>query len=281
MTKTLLALTIAATLAAAGCRKDDDKDPAGAKETAAAPGGLLGEAAGKAQAAAAQAALPQPDAGKALSSYPELDSGEQLMFQYVAASRLPPDFAKLADSYSREYRQSTDEFRKRDLMQALQPQMEQRIQQAQAEPYAWMDIDDAELGAYDFQRKGFPVGEFDGKRTRYFNDAYEYKLTWSNRDQVQFAPVADEAAARELESMRSGYSNRPHLKVYFMAQSADLNEQTLNALVTRVQLVSKGGRVLAEYSPDGSVQPAAEPAQDASGADAAADAAAAAAGGGH
>ena len=250
MQKTMLVLMVAAVLALTSCKKEG-----GSAETnkEAAPSGMLGTAAGKASANAAQAALPQPDQGKALSTYPELDSGEQLMFHYVAASALPPDIEKLAQSYSSEYRQTTDTFRKRDLLQALQPQIEQKIQQAKAEPYAWMDIETPELGAYDFQRKGFPIGEFEGKRSRYFNDAYQYKLTWANRDQVKFAPVVDEAAARELESMRSDWNNKPRLKIYFLGQSADLNEQTLNALVTRVQVVSKSGKVLAEYSPDGSV----------------------------
>ena len=67
-------------------------------------------------------------------------------------------------------------------------------------------VDDAELGEYDFQRKGFPVGEFDGNRTRYFNDAYDYKLAWSNRDQLRFAPVADEAAARLASAARCSTS---------------------------------------------------------------------------
>ena len=276
MDKKILALMTVAVLAATSCKKEGDATDT---NKAAAPSGMLGTAAVKATASAAQAALPQPDPGKALSTYPELDSGEQLMFHYVAASALPPDLDKLAESYSSEYRQTTDTFRKRDLLQALQPQIEQKIQQAKAEPYAWMDIDDPELGAYDFERKGFPIGEFDGKRTRYFNDAYNYKLTWANRDQLKFAPVTDEAAARELESMRTDWRNKPRLKIYFLGQSADLNEQTLNALVTRVQVVSKSGKVLAEYSPDGSVPVVVDADQAGGGANSAAEAADAAASG--
>ena len=270
-------LTLACTLALLGCNKKD-ADVANGANPAGAPSGVLAEAARGAAEASRVANLPQPDAAKALSTYPELDSGEQLMFRYVAASALPPDLEKLAESFSSEYRQTTDTFRKRDLLQALQPQIEQKIQQAKAEPYAWMDIDDPELGEYDFQRKGFPIGEFNGKRTRYFNDAYNYKLTWANRDQLKFAPVADEAVARELESMRSDWRNKPRLKIYFLGQSADLNEQTLNALVTRVQVVSKSGKVLAEYGPDGSVPAQAAEGESDAGANAATQAADAAAG---
>ena len=122
-------------------------------------------------------------------------------------------------------------------------------------PYGWMDIDDSDnLGAYDFERKGFPIDEFESERYRYINDAYQYKLSWANHGQVAFAPVPDEAVARQLEAMRTNYSDKPKLKIFFFAQSADLNEQKVNAIVTRVQITDKSGRVLAEYGPDGSVR---------------------------
>ena len=105
------------------------------------------------------------------------------------------------------------------------------------QPYGWMDIDDSDnLGAYDFARKGFPIEEFQSERYRYVNDASEYKLSWANHDQVAFAPVPDETVARQLESMRTNYSNKPRLKIFFFAQSADLNEQKVDALVTHVQI---------------------------------------------
>ena len=270
-----VSVAILAVLALSACRKDDaNTDAAGAS----APTGLLGQATAEAKVAEAKAALPQPDAGKPLASYPELKSGQQIMFFYVAASRLPPDYAKLAASFSQEYRDTGDSFRKNDLMQAIKPQIEVKIAEAKATPYGWMDIDDSDnLGSYDFERKGFPVSEFASGRTRYFGDAYEYKITWINHPQLAFAPVADEAAARQLEAMRANYGDKPRLKIYFFAQSADLNDQLVNALVTRVQITDKFGRVLAEYGPEGSVAVAQESRQDDASGDPAADAAAAAA----
>jgi len=237
------------------CKKEDAKTDA--ESTASAPTGLLGQATvevgAQAKAAKAKAALPQPDAGKPLAIYSELESGNQIMFLYVAVSKLPPDYAKLARSYSKEYRNTNDAFRQNDLLQAIKPQLEQKIAQASADPYGWMEVDDAKLGAYDFQRKGFPVAEFEDSHYRYFNDNYDYKIGWTNYSQLAFAPVADEATARQLESMRTGYGNTPRLKVYFFAQSADLDNERVKALVTRVQIIDKSGRVLAEYGPDGSV----------------------------
>ena len=254
-----VSIAILAVLALTACKKDDAKADT---EAASAPSGLLGnataEATAKAKATEAKAALPQPDAGKPLAAYTELESGNQIMFLYVAASKLPPDYSKLASSYSKEFRDTSDAFRQNDLLQAIKPQLEQKIAQASADPYGWMEVDDARLGAYDFQRKGFPVGEFEDGRYRYFNDAYDYKIGWANYSQLAFAPVADEAIARQLESMRTGYSNTPRLKIYFFAQGADLDNERVKALVTRVQITDKSGRVLAEYGPDGSVPVEAE-----------------------
>ena len=144
---------------------------------------------------------------------------------------------------------------------------------AKADPYGWMLVDEPQLGGYDFDRKGFPVGEFEDGRYRYFNDAYDYRLGWGNYAQMAFLPVADEAVARQIESLRSKYGSQPRLKVYFFAQTADLDNQRVNALVTRAQLVDRSGRVLAEYGPDGSA-PAAAAKQEPAHADAAAEAAA-------
>ena len=248
-----VSIAILAVLALSACKKDDTE---ASPEGASSPSGLLGnataEATAKAKAADAKASLPQPDAAKPLAAYTELESGNQIMFLYVAASKLPPDYTKLASAYSKEFRDTSDAFRQNDLLQAIKPQLEQKIAQASADPYGWMEVDDARLGAYDFQRKGFPVGEFEDGRYRYFNDAYDYKIGWANYSQLAFAPVADEAIARQLESMRTGYSNTPRLKIYFFAQGADLDNERVNALVTHVQITDKSGRVLAEYGPDGS-----------------------------
>lgn len=246
----LSALALAGTLLLTACAGKDEPPV----DEARAPSGALGEAVRKAEETAKHAALPTADSNRPLDRYPAIKSGQQVMFLYVAASRLPPDFDALAEAHSREYRQTSDAFRRSDLLKALRPQLEQGIADAVAAPYGWVEIDDAELQSYDFERKGFVVGEFSSPgRYRYFNDASNYSYTWANHEQVAFAPVADEAVARELESMRGKWNNKPRLRIYFFAQSADLNANRINALVTRVRITDRSGRVLAEYGPDGSV----------------------------
>lgn len=241
-----LAAALATALLLAACGGSDD-DASG--DNPPPPGSVLEAAQQQAAEASAAAALPQPDANKPLSEYPELDSGNQIMFLYVAAAGLPPDYAKLAESYSRDYRTTSDTFRKNDLLEALRPQLDQRIAEAGANPYGWMQIDDADLGAYDFERKGFPVNEFSDGSYRYFSDNSSYRIGWSNNSQAAFAPVVDEQVARQIESMRNDYRNRPQLKIFFFAQSADLNSQRVSGHITRVQITDRSGRVLTEYGP--------------------------------
>ena len=251
-----LSLALLTALALCGCKKDESQTtPANAP----APTGLLGAAANKAKTEGAAAAVPQPDKNKPLASYKNMDkSGTDAMFLYQAVSSMPPDFENLAAKYSREYRETSDSFRKHELLTALTPQMQQLIDQSKSSPYAYITLKYTNnLEAYDFQRKGFPVFPFGENVRQEVLGEYPstHSLNWVNRNQVAFVPVADETAAREIEGMRTrqNYDNPPLLKVYFFAQSANLNSDEINAYVTRVQITEKSGRVLAEYGPDGSV----------------------------
>lgn len=246
-TATLIALPLTMGLALSACKQDETTD---VSPTTPAPSAMMAEAAKQAEIDAKAAALPKPDLTRPLSAYPELDSGKQVMFLYLAASKLPPDYEKVASAYSSDYRETRDSFRKHDLLEAIRPQLDAEIASARKSPYAWMAIDDSGvLGGYDFERGGFPVDEFAERRMRYFYDNSDYKLTWANADAVAFAPVKDEAVARRIEQMRTDYGNKPQLKVYFFAQSADMDQRLVNAYVIRVQVVDRNGLVLAEYGP--------------------------------
>lgn len=240
-------------LAVAGCKKTHDTD-------AAPQASSTSDTAEASEAKPEAPALPKADLNKPLTDYRELKGGEDVMFMYVAASKLPPDYDKLASAFSQEYRSTSDTFRKRDLLAAIKPQLDQGIADAKANPYHWVTLEDEKLDPYDFDRKGFALDEFDGGKRRYFTD-YSFFYTWVNNQQVAFAPVQDEAIARALEADRTKWNAKPQLRVYFFAQSADLNANATNAYVTRVQVLDKSGKVMAEYGPDASkpAQPPKDP----------------------
>lgn len=247
---TIAVLLLSASVVLSGCKKNETPDTGIAAGTIPATG-MMADAARKATVDAKVAALPKPDMVRPLSEYAKLDSGESLMFLYLAAARLPLDYDAIAKDFSSDYRNSSDSFQKHDLLIALKPQIDQRVAAAAQQPYAWMAVDESgNLGAYDFKRGGFPVAEFLGDKTRYFNDLSDYRLSWTNGEALAFAPVKDEAVAREIESLRIQYDQSPELKVYFFAQSVDLQSKVVKAFVTRVQITDRNGRVLSEYGPD-------------------------------
>lgn len=244
-----MSLSILALAVLAGCGKKSADEAAGKADVAAA----LDQVKENAAATIAVANLPQPNMKKTLSEYPEINSGLQMMLLYQVASGMPADYDKLAKAMSREYRNESDGFRRQDLLTALKPKIDAELANVKNNPYGYLAVNGNPLEAYDFKRKGFSISEFSAAGNRYFNDMNEYKVTWSNYRQLAFASVTNEALARQLEAMRTDYSNQPQLRVYFFAQSADLNNTTIKALVTAVQVTDKRGQMLLAYTPDGSV----------------------------
>lgn len=234
-----------ASLALGGCGKKDADENA----NSATNGKTIAEIAAEAPAAV-PVILPQPNMSKPLDSYTEINSGIQLMFLYEATSGMPVNYEKVAKQYSKEYRNESDSFKQRDLLTALKPRIDAEIAAVKANPYGVFEISSNPLSDYDFDRKGFPVETFNDERYHYFNDAYEYKLGWANYRQLAFAPASDEAIARQLESMRTDYSNQPRLRVFFFAQSVDLNDTKIKAYVTTVQIIDKRGQSLLTYLPN-------------------------------
>lgn len=198
--------------------------------------------------AAAAANLAQPDWNTPTTAYVPVTSGNQLMFLYTGMSGLPPDWDTLAGHYSNDYAQTNDAFRKHDLMAALQPQMQAAVANAKAHPYIVWDAGDPQLSPYDFTRKGFPIGnnELDPSSQLYVSDNSDYHLAFTNGNQFQFMPVADETVAKQIEQMRAaGRWNDPiKLRVFAFAQSADPSTDTVKAVITEVQLIGPHGNTL-------------------------------------
>lgn len=197
--------------------------------------------------AAAQGPVAEPAANTPDSSYVAITSGNQLMFLYYALSGLPPDWDTMAKNYSSDYAQTNDAFHKHDLMAALKPKMEAAITDAKNNPYLIWNAGDPQLSPYDFTRKGFPVGsgELDPNGSVYVSDNYSYHLSFTNASDFQFLPVADESLAKQIEQMRSQGSNFS-LKVFAFAQSADPSNDTVKAVITKVDLLGPQGQVLLE-----------------------------------
>lgn len=205
------------------------------------------QAARDAQASAAREALPKADKATPDGNYVTLDSGNQLMYTYLALTGMPPDYAQVANSVSKDYARATDEFRKHDLLAALTPKIDADIAAAKSRRYFKMTIPNP-IGKYSFEQKGFPLDNslWEAGAYRYFFDNGEYKLGFSNGDAFRYLGVDSEATARSIEAQRARYDS-VKLTVYGYYQNADTAQKIVTAQIIKVALVDKQGTVLAAH----------------------------------
>lgn len=194
------------------------------------------------------AEAPKADKSLPLEQYQELTSGQQVMFSYLANSEMPIDYEKSAQAISTEYRGQTDDFKKRDLLNALKPRIDAEVAKAKSAKYFFVDFD-AELDKYDFENKAFPLKNLrDSSTYWYFYDVNAYKYSFLNGASFSKLPVADETMARTIEGYRANYKKMT-LRVYFYAASTKLGEPTLLGEIVRVRLNDGKGTQLSEIAP--------------------------------
>lgn len=246
MYKKVSAVALLSALALVGCGNKDSNTPEDKPATLA---DATNPQAVKQQVEAKKtAAAPQGDKSTPLTSYVELTSGKQLLYAFQAASVLPIDYDKLAKDISKDYYRESDDFKKRDLLKALQPAIDAEIEKAKASKYYYMDMDDYPVvDKYNFDDQTFkltPVG--DAGTTRYFYDASNYQVKFPNSDQFNSLKVTDETQARAIEALRSK-GNSLYLRAYFFAGDTELGETKIKAQLMKVELrEKKTNKVLGE-----------------------------------
>lgn len=247
----IFALLIAICISS-GCSKTDE-EISNQNPDAEPFTGIAAEAAEKAKAESDAAAKKAANAAKLAtfsktpaSEYEILETGEQAAYLYYAIANIPTDHDAIAQKLSSKYRFSMDGFEKKEILNSLKPAIDENINAYKEKPIGYIRAS-AELGPYDFDRKGFVIGAVGTESTYYSFD--NYKVQFKNSGQVNFIEVNDETIARELESMRAGYNNKPIAKIYFIADNVNLDGKTIKSLITNVEIVEKSGRVLASIQP--------------------------------
>ncbi len=150
--------------------------------------------------------LPHADPAVPDEQYVQLNSGYQLATLFYALSGMPPDYEALASAASEEYRTTSDEFRKRDLIQALRPKIDEALARFKdpRSRYFTMEQSNLPIQHYDFKTTSFPVAFNIGPTAfSYFNDAPRYRLAYNNGNDFLRFPVTDEQRAKNIEAMVS------------------------------------------------------------------------------
>jgi hypothetical protein len=200
--------------------------------------------------AAKTASLPEANLTTPDKDYVNIDKGNEVMFLYAAFSGLPVDYDKMAQAFSSEYRSTSDAFKKHDLLAALQPKLDAGIADAKAHPYISWDDDSPQLAHYDFAQKSFQVGSAIFQKGGYltFNDNSGYVLAVNNGQAFQQLHEADDDKARAIEALVGKYPSM-HLKIFAFVQATDdSGTPTVQAAVTKVQLLDSHGQVLLEVA---------------------------------
>lgn len=238
--KKIIAIVICS-FAVFGCSKSD-KD---------APPISLSDATSSAQvkkAVEVQKAAEAPKADKSvpLTQYQEMNSGKQLLFSHLAISGMPIDYEKIASFISNEYNHQSDEFKKRDMVNALKSGIDKELAKAKDGRYYYMEIS-ANWDKYDFGSKSFSTSDIGGNGRYFrFNDfAVTYRLEWPNAGQFSKLLVPDENQARAIEALRTKY-NGIKTRVYFFITDTKLGDTTVLGEITKVQVMDAKGNLLAE-----------------------------------
>lgn len=193
--------------------------------------------------AATIAALPTANSNTPLDQYTKLTSGNQLMFIYYGILNMPIDYDKIASYYSQDYRSTSDEFKKKDILNALKPRIDSEITKAKGMRYFQTDFD-ANLGHFNFNVKGFPVNmALDSNSSAYISDNAAYQYSFTNGEGFNILKVADEAKARSIETMIDKY---PPMKLvfYVFTQDADPNNRQIKCQIVKVKLLDHQGNEL-------------------------------------
>ena len=237
MNRTLLALLAIAVILSA-CGKTENTTPAASAPVAA----NVADLAAKAHVKAAAASLPQADAATPASSYVDITSGHQLMYSYLALSGVPPDYAAVAQRISREYAGSNDAFRKQEVLDALKPQIDAKVNEAKTKRYLRYQINgQGALSPYAMDKAAFPAKFADAGTYYYMYDNGDYKLAFTNGDGYSLLKV-DQEAARKIEAARSGYKDFA-IVVYAYAQEADLASNQVKAQIVKVAIKLNGEEI--------------------------------------
>ncbi len=230
-----------------GCNKGQEPSATPPSDKSQAPPSLADLGNTKAVTQAINSRLQKGDPATPLASYRKIDSGNQVMFLYLGLLSLPVDYEKVTESYSNEYRRTNDSFKKKDILTALQPKIDQEISQAKSARYILLESkDNALLERYDFNKKSFAVKQFaDNDRYTYYNDNNQYTLSNTNATQFATLSVPDEAKARAIEGFLSKYTAL-RTETYVYAQDADPSNSRVKLEILKFRVFSPTGELLAE-----------------------------------
>jgi hypothetical protein len=187
------------------------------------------------------------DRATPLASYRTIEGPADIAFAAAALSKAQPDYEKLATQLDPRFSQVIDGFKRKDSLERLMPRIEAGLAQARNSRYLRLELDQPQLGAFDFGRKGFEIKAIGSLATFGYNTS-DARVRYLNGDQFAFLPVTDEAVARKIEALRSDFRGM-RLEIFVFAAVADpLEVQSIMTEIVKLVLRDTNGTELASLS---------------------------------
>lgn len=170
-------------------------------------------------------------------------------FLYVFANldtRQNTDYASIAESISKNYRNTSDSFAKQDIVQQLKPSVDQKIAEFKGKKYFSIDperIGSDKLSAYNFETKSFKNTSL----TKYWrfwdsNLGNIPEVYWMNDAKFENVRVDDYETAKRMESLRVAGKLKETLYMY--VNNADMRTRSLYAYLTKIVYTDPAGNII-------------------------------------
>ena len=249
------ALAFAVSLALAGCGSNHKgaapSVPSGNSSGSHSSGNSSNNGSKPTSAQPTDSSVARPDIHTPDSDYTTLHSNTHIMYYYEAYRATPPDYKVMATTISRQYRATSDVFKKHALMKDLKPIMDKKMAEARAHPYVAWPMQNQTLADYSFQRHGFAL-----TGTSLLTGDYEFfpahfdrtpipstPITLRNSSQFGFLPVSSKALAKKIEYYVS-HGNNCLVKVYMFVNGAELSRRMVKADGVKIELFSPNKKLL-------------------------------------
>jgi hypothetical protein len=244
------ALAFAVSLALAGCGSNHKGAAPSVPSGNGSESQSNGNSSGKPTSAQpTDSSVARPDIHTPDSDYTTLHSNTHIMYYYQAYRATPPNYKVMATTISRQYRATSDVFKKHALMKDLKPIMDKKMAEAKAHPYVAWPMQNQTLADYSFQRHGFAL-----TGTSLLTGDYEFfpeysapvsstPITLRNSSQFGFLPVSSKALAKKIEYYVS-HGNNCLVKVYMFVNGAELSRRMVKADGVKIELFSPNKKLL-------------------------------------
>lgn len=191
------------------------------------------------------------DRSASLDSFTKLDDPIQVLGYYYALSTEPVPYDQEAQQFDQEYWQTTDAFKRHDLLPAFQAKVDQLVASAKANPRFTMVIS-SQVGPYDFATHTFPLQPL-GPDTRItiqprVGPSADVQINFVADDKFNQLVVTDDAKARAIEESLSKTSRDAELTVYVQAvQTSAQNGQRIVTVVP-IAITGRSGNLMGPHT---------------------------------